>query len=677
MIKVENTALKVLAFLILLGALVCGYISWERYHVEKNATTVEMVYDYNNIVESASVEHTSMEHLFSLYKKSGITSLAVYDETLEKLMNHGHVLVYRGSEMMIKYHEHGENISTNKIYIQPTLVATDRSYFEELKKNLFHLLGSDDIRMVTLDGIETIEVNASYHRFLTMPLGIFVSTVKDAEKSGLYLVLRPHNEPHITKEWIDNFLAVVDSSDHISAVLFQGKEVLGYKEHLGYVANELKKRHIPIALVEAQSQLGFEKQAGIVDLAKQSNYQAVRAYAMSKDELIKIDPKEAASRFYISTIERNIRLNLFPSYKFATGGHTLSETNAAYISDVTNRIENHGFSVGKASVMEAYFPNQIMKSVAIAGAVSMGVWFLILLIPYVGKYVWPIEILAVILFELMFFGVHATLTTQLLALVCAVTTPVIVVTLFIDYCLKRKKEAYQSRGYMGIFGESVILLWICGVFSLIGALYVSGLLSDIRFLLEMEIFRGVKLTFVLPIIFISLIYIQRFPFFGKSVSDGHDFIRFVKKFCQVDIKLGLLVLLGVLGVAGFVFVGRSGNNGAPVPHFEIVLRRFLESIMYARPREKEFLLGHPAVFLSLAALYRKWPQIIHYLLIVAVTVGQGSIVETFAHMRSPFILSFIRGIDGLAVGTIVAVIVLVGTILITKMTKYLGDCYEK
>ncbi len=677
MIKVENTALKVLAFLILLGALVCGYISWERYHVEKNATTVEMVYDYNNIVESASVEHSSMEHLFSLYKKSGITSLAVYDETLEKLMNHGHVLVYRGSEMMIKYHEYSENISANKIYIQPTLVGTDRSYFEELKKNLFHLIRADDIRMVTLDGVETIEVNASYHRLLTMPLGIFVSTVKDAEKSGLYLVLRPHNEPHITKEWIDNFLAVVDASDHISAVLFQGKEVLGYKEHLGYVANELKKRHIPIALVEAQSQLGFEKQAGIVDLAKQSNYQAVRAYAMSKDELIKIDPKEAASRFYISTIERNIRLNLFPSYKFAIGGHTLSETNAAYISDVTNRIENHGFSVGKASVMEAYFPNQIMKSVAIVGVVSMGVWFLILLIPYVGKYVWSIEILAVMLFELMFFCVHATLTTQLLALVCAVATPVIVVTLFIDYCLKRKKEAYQSRGYMGIFGESVILLWVCGAFSLIGALYVSGLLSDIRFLLEMEIFRGVKLTFVLPIIFVSLIYIQRFPFFGKSVSDGHDFIRFVKKFCQVDIKLGLLVLLGALGVAGLVFVGRSGNNGAPVPHFEIVLRRFLESIMYARPREKEFLLGHPAVFLSLVALYKKWPQIIHYLLIVAVTVGQGSIVETFAHMRSPFILSFIRGIDGLAVGTIVIAIVLVGTILITKMTKYLGDCYEK
>lgn len=129
-------------------------------------------------------------------------------------------------------------------------------------------------------------------------------------------------------------------------------------------------------------------------------------------------------------------------------------------------------------------------------------------------------------------------------------------------------------------------------------------------------------------------------------------VQFVKKFCSVQIKLGLLAGLGILAIVGYVFIGRSGNNGAPIPAFEIALRRFLEDTMYARPREKEFLFGHPAILLSLAALYRKWPQILHYLLILAVTIGQGSMVETFAHMRSPFILSFIRGLDGLAAGTL-------------------------
>ena len=46
---------KILFLLIFVGAVLSGYISWERYHIEQNATTVEMVYDYNHIVESASL----------------------------------------------------------------------------------------------------------------------------------------------------------------------------------------------------------------------------------------------------------------------------------------------------------------------------------------------------------------------------------------------------------------------------------------------------------------------------------------------------------------------------------------------------------------------------------------------------------------------------------------------
>ena len=120
---------------------------------------------------------------------------------------------------------------------------------------------------------------------------------------------------------------------------------------------------------------------------------------------------------------------------------------------------------------------------------------------------------------------------------------------------------------------------------------------------------------------------------------------------------------------------RSGNNGAPVPQFEIALRRFLEDVMYARPREKEFLFGHPAVLVSLAALYRKWPQLLHYFLIVAVTIGQGSMVETFAHMRSPFILSFIRGLDGLAAGTLSMVGALFAVMILVRLTKFFGERY--
>lgn len=671
----HHSIFKLLAITILLGVLASGYISWQRYKVEAQATTVEMVYDYNNILESASIENTSTDELFSLYKKSGITSLAIYDETLKKLMDHGHVVAYHGTELIPRLSN--PLIRGDRIYIEPAKTSEGIAYFNELKYQLKHILHEDNFKVIYLNDLELLEVNANYERFLAMPLGIFKNTVHKAEKTGFYLVLRPVNIPHATREDIDRFLSVTDSSERISAVLFQGKEVLGYPGQLDYLMEGLQKRNLPVVLVEAQNQLGFERQDGSVALAEKSGYNAIRLYAMSKDELIKLDAKEASSRFYISTIERNIRMNLFPSYKFAANGETLSETNARYINDVTERLLDHGFNIGKASVMEPYQPSKILRAAAMVGATSLCVLVLLFLVPFLIRYSWFITAVAILLTQGLYWIGYESLIRQILALGCAVGTPVIVMTLFMDYCIRKKESAFNHIGWGRLFIESVISLWVCGLLSLLGAAYISGLLSDIRFFLEMNIFRGVKLTFILPLICVSIIYIQRFPFFGKIVVSDSDFVGFIKKFCRIDIKLGLLVVIGILGIAGFIFIGRSGNNGAPVPQFEVALRRFLEDIMYARPREKEFLLGHPAILASFMALYHRWPQILHYFFIVAVTIGQGSMVETFAHMRSPFLLSLVRGINGLAVGTLVMVTALIGFIIFTHITKYLGARYEK
>lgn len=672
----QNSAFRWLAVLIFIGFCAAGVISWQRYEVEHNAKQVEMVYDYYNVIDSAVEEGKTADELFALYKKSGITSLAIYDETPEKLINHNFIRVYRGYDFHFR-NPTVTGIEEEKMYIQPGSSTEGAAYFAELKRHLELIYGQEKVRELNANGVDTLEVAGNYSKFMTVPLGIFKETVKTAAQRDFYLVLRPANIPHASKEFIDTFFEAMDSSDKVSAVLFQGKEALGYKEHLDYVSNQLNQRHVPLVLIEAQNQLGFEPQAGLLDLAKKSNYDLVRLYAMSKDELIKINQKEASSRFYISDIERNIRMNLFPSYKFAADGKSLSETNASYIQGVTQRLENHGFTVGKASVMAPYFPSSALRSLAMMGALSLVVTTLLLLLPGLKKWSYYIEVLGLVGTQGLYWVLHMNLVLQLLALGAAVCTPVVVVTLFLNYCVKRKDMAFSEIGWGKLFLESVAILWGAGILSLMGAAFVSGLLGDIRYFLEMEIFRGVKATFVLPLVLISVVYIQKFPFFGKTVSSDKDFVSFVKKFCHIQIKLGLLVGLGLLAIVGFVFIGRSGNNGAPVPQFEIALRRFLEDMMYARPREKEFLFGHPAVLVSLAAFYRKWPQILHYFLIVAVTIGQGSMVETFAHMRSPFILSFIRGLDGLAAGTLSMVGALLAVMILVRITKFFGERYGK
>ena len=676
MSAIQKNACRVLAVLICIGIIAAGIISLQRTHVESAASSVENVYDYYNIIDNAAVEKKSPEELFTLYRKSGITSLAVYDETMEKMVNHDYLRAYRGEEFIFR-NPGVDSLSDNKIYIQPGAGDKGLAYFLETEDHLPLIMGKDAVRHFTVNGTDTLEVNAVYSQFMIKPLGIYQETVKAASEAGFYIVLRPINEPHITREYVDLFFKAADASDRVSAVIFQGKEVLGYRDYVEYVTRELQSRSIPSVLIEAQNQLGFERQSGNMDMAVFSNYNTVRLYAMSKDELIKITPKEAASRFYISDIERNIRMNLFPSYKFPVDGMTLSETNASYIADVSSRLINHGFTIGKASIFEPYFPTRILRALTMIGAVSLIVMAMICILPFLGRYWVFIEILGILGTQGLFWLKNSILPLQILALGAAVCTPVIVMTLFLNYCIKRKNTAFSEVGWGRLFAESLALLWGAGILSLAGAAFISGLLGDIRFLLEIQFFRGVKATFILPIVLVSIVYIQKFPFFGKVVSSDRDFVSFVRKFCNIQIKLGLLACLGLLAMVGFMFIGRSGNNGAPVPAFEIALRRFLEDLMYARPREKEFLFGHPAVLLSLTALYRKWPQILHYFLIIAVTIGQGSMVETFAHMRSPYILSLIRGIDGLAAGSLSLIAALIGVMILVRITKFFGERYGK
>ena len=47
-------------------------------------------------------------------------------------------------------------------------------------------------------------------------------------------------------------------------------------------------------------------------------------------------------------------------------------------------------------------------------------------------------------------------------------------------------------------------------------------------------------------------------------------------------------------------------------------------------------------------------------------------VETFAHIRTPFILSFIRGVNGWLTGTLIGIGLIVGIALIGYLTSWLG-----
>ena len=196
--------------------------------------------------------------------------------------------------------------------------------------------------------------------------------------------------------------------------------------------------------------------------------------------------------------------------------------------------------------------------------------------------------------------------------------------------------------------------------------------------MEVNIFRGIKLTFVLPIILVAIAFLQRFDVFDGKMDDTEGFMDQFRKMLDMPVKVKSLLILFLVLVAGVVFVARSGHTmGMPVSATELKFRAFLEQAMYARPRSKELLIGHPAFMLAVMGWFRKWPTMVLFALVLVATIGQGSMVETFAHMRSPVFMSFARGIGGIVLGAGVGAICMILIQLWSKFVAPKLSCKNK
>ncbi len=86
--------------------------------------------------------------------------------------------------------------------------------------------------------------------------------------------------------------------------------------------------------------------------------------------------------------------------------------------------------------------------------------------------------------------------------------------------------------------------------------------------------------------------------------------------------------------------------------------------------KKEFIIGHPALMLATFAFMRKWPTVIHFLLTLAGVIGIASMVETFCHLRTPVFMSIMRGYDGLLIGALFGVLLIIAVRFMMYVTQW-------
>jgi hypothetical protein len=529
------------------------------------------------------------------------------------------------------------------------------------------------VRELVVGSEQVLAVKANFEKTVKWNLGLPTDQMREAAAAGFYVVARPTNYTKVTTEDVAAVFARLDAVKNVTTIMFTGDAgVLGFPDLLPVVARNIKERHFALGMIEHPLQLGFLKQDGLLPLASAINYQGVRVYAIPKDEQPKLKVAEAVQRWELTDRERNIRMNLLRKYDKPETGQTLIETNLKYVSDVKRVLEGRGFTLGRAGVYQPYFAPTWLLTLVIIGAVAAGILFLTLVRPFKARYQYILLLILSIVLAIPVLKGGGTLVRQAAATVSAVTFPALAMIWQLDRW--RSHALGASSGLGRIICQALFGIITTLFLSLIGGFYISGTLADVRFLLEMEIFRGVKLTFVAPLIMVTLAYLARYNLFETvNTMDARSIVRQVKKILDLPVKVKTLLAVGLAVLAAWIFVGRSGHTaGVPVPDIEIKLRRFLEYTMYARPREKEFIVGHPAFFLAVMSLYKKWPQVLHYTLVMLATIGQGSLVETFAHMRTPVFMSFVRALDGLIAGAALGIAAVIGVQALYYLLFVLG-----
>lgn len=652
-----------LILFVVIGLMAALAISFQRYGVEQQNRQVDMAIDYEGLLELADREGLPADEVLRQAKEAGITSLAVYETTFKKFNENGKATAIAGSQLLADYHSGrladplwqnlvaAGRIKGNEVYV----VGHDAQTWKELKEDLPRRLGKDRVELFTVGAEEVMAVKAHYESFLKMNIGMPTDELKAVNDAGFYVLARPSNYDDCTP---DDVKAVFDRLDgyKISEVVFSGKQVLGSPKSLQTTIDEMKEHNLTFGLIEATTQLQFFKQTGMEELAKGLGYDKVaRLYSVPKDEQPKLKIDAIVERWSNTDEERNIRIDLMRIYDTPSPNMTLLETNMKYFRDTHDKLVAHGYTIGPAATFSPFYPAGSLRALVMVGVAAAVVLYLSLVIPALNarpKYQYFLFVLFALLAAVPMMLGNGTKIRVLAALASANVFPALAVIVQLDRIRAFRNRAGISLPRLMI--TAALALFVTGAMSYVGAAYLSGSLADTEYLLEFQIFRGIKLTFVMPLVLVGIAFLQRFDIFDGKMDDTDGVWNQLKKILDMPVRVKTLLVLFFVLIAGVVFVARSGHtSGMPVAQSELRFRAFLEQAFYARPRTKELMIGHPAFMLAAMAILRKWPTMVFFALVLVATIGQGSMVETFAHMRTPIYMSFMRGIGGIAMGAVI------------------------
>ncbi len=658
---------------ILLSLFVSLVVMIGRHQIEQASPDVEVVLDWSSLQDLQKVVRQPMPDLLQSFKDSGVTSVAIYEKKLIDYVKDNQVVILDGQDLLREYFLNGEiNPVVNGLYDEDFrasmnnifLIFQDKATYNKLYTLIedlpdYLIKGTKDLAK----NLYVIEIEDGDSEFLDIPLGFSDCEIEMINEAGLRLIPRFSD----TKEelaMLPDILQDLQSKGEISKIIFAGVSILGNPNHLKETADILKD--YTVGMIEPF--IGYQE--GIRELAVIKDFEIVRVHSLQQKEMDKYSYEKVLDRYIRAIKERNVRVVYLRPFLTEKGAEKPLALNLRLIKDLQNNLSKSGYRLGVAKPFSEW-----RTGIVWIGLISLGVIAASLLL--VNRFIvlpdWLDYGLVVLgglgTFILASKG-YVLQTRDLLALVASFVLPSLAVIEGFQGLIKENNGVEKRKA-------KVILQFIkiTGITS-IGVLYVVGLLSDLRYLYQINQFRGIKLSFVLPLLIIALYYLKE-HLFAKDVTKTAGMLKNGFTWLNQPVRYSHLMIFGLIGIVGILYIGRTGNFPIlPIPALELTLRDFLEKLLVFRPRFKEFAIGHPFMLLALYYGIKNKGKWLLPLMILG-SIGQINIVNTFAHIHTPVIVSIVRTLWGAVLGILLGLILImvyqIGSKLWRKMRRFVYE----
>ncbi|MFC4303480.1 DUF5693 family protein [Cohnella boryungensis] len=656
-----NTKLaKWLWWVVLLGVVASLPVVYARIQTETTADQVAIVMDYRDLLQVSSTQvdpQLFAQEQIQRLKDAGVNGMVVFESTLEELSWAGEVNVYNATQAALLEDRVSppDDNGTYVVFNRPEHETTLRPLIEWA----FRHHGAE-VTSWSVKGQTGLRLGMGYDDAILRPMQPNPIAIKDLREAGFLVFPRLSDrfEPFDAKE-VDKWLQSYQDQG-IDRVLFDGEAVTGYGDGVKAkgvqrFAGLLKQHGIGVAIFENLR----IPQKGMSKLANLLKYDAIRAHSVGEAEMTVIKKPVLEDRLVLAVKDRNIRLlylNAVSARDSTKGQVTHPMNNIVDVlqgeededgnqvsAGVVQQLKDFGFEVGSPKAFEVHKApsEQILRGLAMLAAI-------VLVALTVGLYLPSLLLPVLVVGGIGGAGLYvlsSTLMVQALALFAAIAAPTASVVLLI----KRIRAVREGAGEQAMSAirrlSGALLLFVrTTVLSLAAVPLVVAMLNHISYSLVLQQFRGVSMLHLLPLGLVAL-YVFLY-------GSGNTVIENARKILAMPLTVLWIVGVGLLGAVGYYYLSRTGNGGQ-VTGIELQFRSLMENTFGVRPRIKEFMFGHPLFFAGIfLALRYRWGMV----LLIAGTVAQLSMVDTFAHIHTPLLLSLIRVVLGLVIGLIVGAV---------------------